>query len=847
MKKIFLIFVAISSAVTTFAETFVYNFNSVRLSEALSHIAEDHPSLNLNFIYNELENYTTSARINTTDAKVALSNIIGLNPVSVIKNGDRYYVEAMQHGRYTYTGRAVGTDSKPVAAATVMLLTPKDSTVITYGITDGNGRFSIPCDIRCVIGKLTCLGYKPTYRTFSTFSVGTIVMPEKAIVLSEVSVDADNARLYSDKSVFIPTTRQKNASQTGIDLLDHMAIPQLDVATNNSIVTNSGKPVVVFIDYLPASDYDLSVMRVSDVRRVEFYEYPSDARLQGYQYVVNFILQKYEYGGYVKGFGHTNFISNPVGEILGNVRTQYKKMTYDVMASAFAYDRNHIGSELTETFRLPQSDGTTEEFTRHSNTTDSKDKQQWYFATVRAIYQSEKIQALSQVSGKIDRKPDSRKNGTVTYFPEDFNSTTYASTHFNQSKFVSYQGFYFFALPRGNSLTFAPQYTYSHTNEHSSYTESGLPAIFNSAIDNTIQMNTNLKFSHNWGKYGTLLGFVRGHYEYNRTSYAGSATASERAKSSRIGIGTTYSITSGNFYGATGFGWDWDRLQFGNMTDAPSSPWFDLSVQYSIRQKHSLSTTFHYNAWQPSPNYKSDAIVQSSHLLSYTGNPNLTPSKSYDIDLTYTWIPNNNYSLNAFAWAWIVGDRYVYDYEATPTGILRTIKQPMGSFAQGQYGINWTLRFLDRSLAFYGKISQVLNHNGKPYNVNHSYIAWTARVRYYLKNWHFTLSYISDRASADGSMNGLWYHAKNDWYVTIGWSDDKWNFRGDIINFTRWNRRNAKIEMQSRWYDTKEVFINGKSRAYVQLTATYTIGFGKKVTRDNAPAVNGSASSGILK
>lgn len=234
-------------------------------------------------------------------------------------------------------------------------------------------------------------------------------------------------------------------------------------------------------------------------------------------------------------------------------------------------------------------------------------------------------------------------------------------------------------------------------------------------------------------------------------------------------------------------------------------------------------------------------------MLRYTGNPGLVPSRNYDYDFRYTWLPNNNYSLSAYAWGWSVVNRYVYDYEAGPDGVLRTIKQPMGSFFQGKYGINGTMRFLNRTLVFTGQVSQILNHNGAPYNVNHTYIDWYARIRYYLKDWNFTLTYISDNASADGCMNGLWAKSKNDWYLTVGWANSDWNVRADLINFTRWNWRSSIFEMHSRYYDTREQKYDGSSHAFIQLSATYTFGFGKKVKRDNEPGVSVSASSGILK
>lgn len=692
--------------------------------------------------------------------------------------------------------------------------------------------------IYCLIGIWLC--------TFSAIAQSETNDSIKTQELNEVFVEAQMQRTDAKKSTYIPTVRQKNASQTGADLLDQMSIPQLNITLSGNIQTNSGKEVGVFIDYIPASENDLKAMRISDVKRVEYYEYPSDPRLQDHQFVVNYIMAKYEYGGYVKLYDHTNLLHFSE-QLLGNVRLQYKNMTYDLMGYGWGHNSSHYGSELTETYRLPQEDGAMKIFDRYSNTTSSKENRQQYFAAFKATYNTDKIQASTQFNGSINRKPHSDRTGEVIYSPADFPASEYSSTLNNITKFLSYNGYYFFALPKSNSISFTPFYMFSHTEQNSSYIENGFAPIYNGAIDNSNQLKADLKFNHDFGKYGNLLGFIRGSYEYNRTQYTGSATSLDRAKSSRVGVGATYNVSIGNFYGSTGFGWDWDKLRFADIVDNPSSPWFDLSLQYGFKDKHSLSTTFHYSTWAPSPTYKSENIIQSTPLLRYTGNPNLVPSKSYDIDFRYTWLPNNNYSLSAFAWAWIVGDRYAYDYEATSDGVLRTIKQPMGSFAQGQYGVSGTLRFLNRTLVFSGQVAQLLNHNGTPYNVNHSSINWYARVRYYLKDWNFTLTYISDNASADGMMNGIWQKSKNDWYITVGWSNSNWNVRADLIDFSRWNWKSATQEMHSKYYDTFQQFYDGQSHALIQLSATYTFGFGKKVQRDNEPGVSGSASSGILQ
>ncbi|MDE6769106.1 MAG: outer membrane beta-barrel family protein, partial [Muribaculaceae bacterium] len=499
------------------------------------------------------------------------------------------------------------------------------------------------------------------------------------------------------------------------------------------------------------------------------------------------------------------------------------------------------------TYRLPQPDGEIKEFNRFTNTTSSRHENQWYYATFRAIYNSDNIQASSQIEGRIDNNPHKDQSGSVTYSANAFPASNYSSALRERSKNISYKGQYFFSLPKSNSITFSPTLGYSHTNQNSYYFEDGFNAIYNGATDNTGRIRGDLRYNHNFAKAGNINGFIRGIYISNHTDYSGSAIASDRAVTSRVGAGISYSVVLGNFYGATGFGWDWDRFKFGKMVDRQSYPWYDLSLQYTLKQKHSFSTVFHYSNWPPSPNLKSDIIVQSSPFMRYTGNPNLTPHVSYDFSFDYTWIPNNNYSFSAYGWGWAVDKRYAYDYEATPTGILRTIKQPIGSFIQGKYGVTWTMRFFDRSLIFSGNLSQILNHNGKPYDANHSAIDWYARLRYYINNWAFTLTYSSPTESSEDSMNGKWIRNRSFWYVTIGWSNDKWNIRGDLFNLTRWDWKDQSISMKSPYYSTSEVLINGNSRAFIQLSATYTFGFGKKVKRDNEPTVSNSTSSGILK
>ena len=86
MIRIITLIMALITILIVNAENFTYMFNSTPLSEAIKEIAEDHPDVDINFIYNELENYKTSAKIHTDKTYDALRQAIGLNPVTVVKS-----------------------------------------------------------------------------------------------------------------------------------------------------------------------------------------------------------------------------------------------------------------------------------------------------------------------------------------------------------------------------------------------------------------------------------------------------------------------------------------------------------------------------------------------------------------------------------------------------------------------------------------------------------------------------------------------------------------------------------------------------------------------------------------
>lgn len=667
----------------------------------------------------------------------------------------------------------------------------------------------------------------------------------KAQELEEVVVKGRNQRLGAEVSTYIPTSKQRNASQTAADLLNRMAIPQIKISANDDITDLAGKSVDVFIDFLPATKEDLQGMRMQDVKKVEYYDFPSDPRFQGKAHVVNFVMQKYEYGGYVKAHGWEN--TSNAGQISLFSKLQYKRMTFDIAAGYFYLNQNHTGGDVYETFRLPQPDGSVNVFERNSIQGKGKWIKNQYWPTFKALYSSDKITILNVVGASFDHTPRNNSSGFIEYNPAITERVDYSQNSSDRVNSISYSGYWNFILNDKNTINFSPRYAYSHTNTGSLYTEVGSGEFYNAARDDSHQFSGNLTYTHSFGKWGSLNAMFQTIITSNNTSYYGTANTSDNARTYRVGPGVQYSLSIGKVYGLVGFGYHWDRQKYIDYKDDSAAPWIDFSLQYAPNDRHSIRGEFHHMKSIPSSSYRSAAIIQSNPLMSYTGNPNLVSYGSYDAGVNYSFIPSNKFSISAFASTWIVDNRYVYDYVPSETGILRTIRQPGSGYSQWTYGAYASLRLFDSKLQLTAQLTGTSVHNGEPYNLDKTNINYAFQATYYLGNWNFSGLYYSPQGFPDGCMVGTWMRTKSYYRIAAGWSNSSWNLQLQFANFARWNWRSNESIMRSRYYDRIEQTYSINDHALARLSVTYTFGFGKKIQQGDEASQQSGVNSGILK
>lgn len=665
--------------------------------------------------------------------------------------------------------------------------------------------------------------------------------------LGEVVVEAQLQRTSAKVSTYLPTSKQKNAAQNGIDLLNRMSIPQLRLSPGNesSVLTVAGQEVDIFIDYLPASSQDLSGMRINDVRKVEYLDFPTDPRFKGKPHVVNFIMQKYEYGGYVKGATDNFLIANSYNLNIFT-KIQYRRMTYDIAAGGYYSSNSHSYSNGTELFRLPQADGGIGEIQRRSVTEDASFRRKYFWPTFKALYRSEKITLRNTIGTNFDYYPAKNLSGLVSYSTSDFSPETFSTTESSRNSSISYDGDWNFILSSASSLNVSTAYVYSHTRQSSLYREEGADYI-NDATDNTHKAGLQIGYLHNFGKAGALKVSVPFMAIRNNTRYSGTNNAHNITDIYRMNASAGYNYANRRWNCQIDLGFTWDYSRTGDIKESKSSPTAQLSVQYSPDDRHSLSLWAHYFITNVPGSYRSTAVIEGSPLMSYTGNPSLTSQKSTSASAEYTWLPSNTFNLSVYGNFWTVGNRYAYLYRPAREGIVRTIAQPVGAYTNASAGIYGLVRLLGNRLQLVTQLSYNHIHDGYPYGWDRSSFNAAFQATYYQGNWNFRAYYVSPAKESNSSLGGIWSETADTYGIQAGWGNTAWSVSAIFCNFARWNWKNHTNKLESQWYDSTTDMYSINGHAFVKIAATYTIGFGKKIRRGDEATQKTGTSSGILQ
>lgn len=664
-------------------------------------------------------------------------------------------------------------------------------------------------------------------------------------------VKAQMHRTDASSSTYIPTVKQRTSAQNAIDLLKQLAIPQISInLMDNSVTTPSGQNVAIYINYIPASEEEMEGLSTSDVRRVEYLDFPTDPRFQGNEHVVNFIVQKYEYGGYTKATVNENFL---VGRLSSRASVYskfvYKRMTYDLYAGASNHNINHSGNSVLSLYNLKNEMGQAYQTTRNETLESAHLKYNQYPVTFRAVYDTDKMQIANTVGFNFDQTPLSETKGILSFIPQQNTDYSYYKNEPSTSRYFVWSGNYYFILPHDFDLSVSPAMNYGHTNYSYLYQTSlpGSSSIANISKENVWQFRGSATlFKKITDKRSAFFRAWFGSTS-NEVSYFGTSPYNNDFLDMYAGAALGYNFSNDKWTIRADAALQWEKNQINDQSVSEVYPLLNLSAGFSPSQKHSFRTYFHFGANYPGASEKTPNVLQQNELMYYTGNPNIGLSRQVTLNFSYNWIPTTTFSTSAFIQYFGEYNLYVPAYRPYQggTALLRTFETD-GNYNRTQIGVSFNYRLLDGNLQLAASPSVSFYRMTGIFDISRSPFYCNTSATYYLGNFYFQAAYQTRSLTLQGNR-GVIYKDRDFYQILAGWSHSNWNIRISGMNLFRKDWLCATNLLSTSLYSETQLVEGNNFHQRLNLSVTYTFGYGRKVKRGNEVGEQSGAASAIMK
>jgi len=256
------------------AQQLTHEFRNTSLSEALIWIDKAQSSYKINFIFDELEDFTVTTSLRNASVMDAVSQVVGFYPMRVTSENKDIYVECTQKSDTKLTGHVIDEHGKPLPYVTVSLLAPKDSAFITGGVSNENGDFVIPCQPRQLIVKFTYVGYKTVTRNAPVGRIGTISMHPETYVMQGVTVKGEVPQYKMTQGGMTVDVQHSILHDVGSadDLLSMM--PMVQGRDGKFNVLSKGEPEIYINNKKVTNTSELKLLKSVDIKSVDIITAP---------------------------------------------------------------------------------------------------------------------------------------------------------------------------------------------------------------------------------------------------------------------------------------------------------------------------------------------------------------------------------------------------------------------------------------------------------------------------------------------------------------------------------------------------------------------------------------------
>ena len=275
MKQFFFIIIAICCYTNMYGQHINRNYDDVSMSEVLWDLNQLSRDYNINFLYNELEDFRVSTHIKHKSFIDAVMQIVGFYPIRVVKRGEyEIYVECVHKTERHLSGTIIDENRQPVPYANVYLLHPSDSSVIGGGISNEAGVFVIPYEMPTVLARVSYVGYKTKYLLCNNEHVGTIQIHPETMSVKGVVVTGERPKVQLKGSSLMMNVEGTVMERMGTaeDVLSR--VPTISKKGEVFEILGKGTPIIYLNNRKLSDLQELKNIQSDNIKNIEVVQNP---------------------------------------------------------------------------------------------------------------------------------------------------------------------------------------------------------------------------------------------------------------------------------------------------------------------------------------------------------------------------------------------------------------------------------------------------------------------------------------------------------------------------------------------------------------------------------------------
>ena len=265
---LFLLFLLFASTAAK-AQNLTHTFRNTSLSDALIWIDNAQSNYKIHFIFDELEDFTVTTSIRNASVEDAVRQVIGFYPMHTTFERKDIYIECVQKSGTKLSGHIVDEKGVPMPFANVSLLSVADSSFITGGVSNENGDFVIPCQMKHIIAKISTIGYKTVIRNAAVGKMGTITLQPETYTIKGVEIKGEIPQYKMVTGGMAVDVQHSVLHDVGTadDLLS--MIPMVQKRDGKFEVLAKGEPEIYINNKKVTGASELKMLKSADIKNVE--------------------------------------------------------------------------------------------------------------------------------------------------------------------------------------------------------------------------------------------------------------------------------------------------------------------------------------------------------------------------------------------------------------------------------------------------------------------------------------------------------------------------------------------------------------------------------------------------